>query len=344
MNKSVLFVGPIAEQGGPAIKNRILVTYLKKSVYLKIWNTYDRSIKARIGAIFSIIFSKQTYIIVAVSRKGRNILYPILLLKSLFGNIQYSCIVIGGNAAGSFKTRASIRTLQKADVVTVETSGLKKQMQDAYALDNIYYMPNYKEIEQEEIKVPAKDHFQGKELRFLFLSSMRDAKGVHVLFHAFKKVLEEGYIASLDYYGPIKSDLDHTLLEKIKSTEHINYCGVVDNNDVIKIMGKYQVFIFPTEYTGEGFPAVLVEALASGLPIIASDMNYNPEIITHGRNGWIFERGNEEQLTELIKYCIRHREKLCEISGNNIHDAKQYEAADVIDNYRKKLQKAGWPV
>lgn len=344
MNEDILFVGPIAEQGGPAIKNRILVSDLKKYVSLKIWNTYDRSLKARIGAVFAILFSKQEYIIVAVSRKGRNLLYPVLLIKSLSGRVQYSCIVIGGSAVGSFKTKASIRALRKADVVTVETSGLKEQMQKAYELNNIWCMPNYKEMNQEEIKAPAGECFQNEELRFLFLSSMRDAKGVHALFQAFEKVLEDGYAASLDYYGPVKSDLDQTLLEKIAGAEHINYCGAVENCDVLKTMGKYQVFVFPTEYTGEGFPAVLVEALVSGLPIIASDMNYNPEIVIHERNGWIFERGNVEQLTDRIRYCIQHREKLCEISRNNIQDAKQYEAAGVIEDYRKKLRKAGWPV
>ena len=69
--KEVLFIGPVAMTGGPAIKNRILVKYLQQSTALKIWNTYDKSIKARVGAIISILFSKQKYIIVAVSRKGR---------------------------------------------------------------------------------------------------------------------------------------------------------------------------------------------------------------------------------------------------------------------------------
>ena len=37
----ILFIGPIAQTGGPAIKNRILVDYLQKYAPLKIWNTYD---------------------------------------------------------------------------------------------------------------------------------------------------------------------------------------------------------------------------------------------------------------------------------------------------------------
>lgn len=258
--------------------------------------------------------------------------------------MQYSCIVIGGNAVDSFRTKASVKALRKADLVTVETRGLKEQMQNTYALKNVYWMPNYKELELKEADGFSEARFQSEELRFLFLSSMRDVKGVRVLFQAFQQVLEEGCSASLDYYGPIKSDLDPTLLEKINASEHINYCGSVENQQVLETMRKYQVFIFPTEYSGEGFPAVLVEAQAAGLPIIASDMNDNPEIITHGRNGWIFEHGRGEQLAERIRYCIQHREELQQISKNNLQDVKQYEASSVLEAYRAELGEAGWPV
>ena len=87
--EDVLFIGPIAKTGGPAIKNRILVEHLRKIASLKIWNTYDKSIKARLGAITSILFAKQKYIVVAVSRKGRNLLYPFLLLIPIFIGYKY---------------------------------------------------------------------------------------------------------------------------------------------------------------------------------------------------------------------------------------------------------------
>ena len=61
--KEVLFIGPVAMTGGPAIKNRILVKYLQQSTALKIWNTYDKSIKARVGAIISILFSNKNILL-----------------------------------------------------------------------------------------------------------------------------------------------------------------------------------------------------------------------------------------------------------------------------------------
>ena len=340
--EDVLFIGPIAKTGGPAIKNRILVEHLRKIASLKIWNTYDKSIKARLGAITSILFAKQKYIVVAVSRKGRNLLYPFLLFKHRISGCKYSCVVIGGQAVGSFKNKSSITALHQADLVTVETEGLKAQMEKAYGLTNVHWMPNYKELEVDVPKVTA-EAFQNPVLKLIFLSSMRDLKGVRTLFTAFQKCREIGLNVELDYYGPIKDDLDRSLLTDIENTEGVRYCGVVDNDKVLSVMSEYQVFVFPTEYPHEGFPAVLVEAQLVGLPVIASDINYNGEIIKDGINGFIFPHGDVEELVKKISCCYEHRDELTAMSRRNITDAKQYDAGTVISAYAENLRKAGWP-
>ena len=341
--EDVLFIGPIAKTGGPAIKNRILVEHLQKIASLKVWNTYDKSVKARLGAITSILFAKQKYIIIAVSRKGRNLLYPFLLFKHRISKCRYSCVVIGGQAVESFKNKSSISALHQADLVTVETEGLKAQMEEAYGLKNVHWMPNYKELKSDAPQVKP-EAFQASTIRMIFLSSMRDLKGVRSLFIAFKKCRESGLNIELDYYGPLKDDLDRSLLTDIEHTEGVRYCGVVDNDKVLTVMSEYQIFIFPTEYPHEGFPAVLVEAQSVGLPVIASDINYNGEIIKDGQNGFIFLHGNVEELANKISYCNEHKDELIAMSRRNIADSKQYDAGTVISAYAGKLREAGWPV
>lgn len=341
--EDVLFIGPIAKTGGPAIKNRILVEHLQKIASLKVWNTYDKSVKARLGAITSILFAKQKYIIIAVSRKGRNLLYPFLLFKHRISKCRYSCVVIGGQAVESFKNKSSISALHQADLVTVETEGLKAQMEEAYGLKNVHWMPNYKELKSDAPQVKP-EAFQASTIRMIFLSSMRDLKGVRSLFIAFKKCRESGLNIELDYYGPLKDDLDRSLLTDIEHTEGVRYCGVVDNDKVLTVMSEYQIFIFPTEYPHEGFPAVLVEAQSVGLPVIASDINYNGEIIKDGQNGFIFPHGNVEELANRISHCYEHRDELIAMSRRNIADSKQYDAGTVISAYTGKLREAGWPV
>ena len=344
MGKDILFIGPIAHQGGPAIKNRLLVKYLDQTSSLEIWNTYDRSWKTRVGAVRAILSARQKQVIVAVSKKGRMLLYPFLLLKKKMSGIHYACVVIGGKAVESLKNPLCAQALKNADLVTVETKSLVQQFEKEFNLSNVYWMPNYKEIPEVSTIPESANRFRGPVLRFLFLSSMRDAKGVPTLLKAFQDVLKSGYEAKLDFYGPVKNDLSPGLLEEIENTENVQYCGFAENEQVLSIMGEYDVFVFPTEYSGEGFPAVLVEAQAAGLPIIASDMNYNPEIIKQDRNGWIFEHGNHQQLVDRIRYCLDHRDELCKISQNNMNDATEYDAKNVIASFIAELRKIGWTI
>ncbi len=344
MNQRILFVGPIADKGGPAIKNRILVAQLKKRVHIDISNTYDQSLLARLRSVVSILFTRNKHIIVAVSRKGRNLLYPVLLFKQKLSHCHFACIVIGGNAADSFTNRWSKKALCVADVVTAETKGIVSELKEEYGLDNLHWMPNYKEFSKEHLCKVDIARYDEQTLRLCFLSSMRDLKGVRTLFNAVCKARKDGCSIELDYYGPIRDDFDKSLLDDIERTEGIRYCGEVRNEEVLSTMSRYDIFVFPSEYSGEGFPAVLVEAQSVGLPVIASDINYNPEIIVNQRNGIIFPHGDTEKLVDAIQYCTDHRFWLKEVSARNITEAAQYEAEHVIAVFIQKLKELGWPV
>ena len=344
MSKGILFIGPVAERGGPAIKNRIMTEFFRNCADLRIHNTYDKSVGARLGAIREILFAPEEYIIVAVSRKGRNLLYPFLLLRKMVRKTHYCCVVIGGNVMDSFRVKMAVRALRDADLVTVETDRLKKGMEETFGLNNVYRVPNYKEGISDNTSAAVSKDYGHDPLRFLFLSSMRNAKGVRTLLQAFRQIVKENLPAELDYYGPLRDDLDPDFLDEVGKEEHIRYLGEVKNDQVLSTMASYDVFVFPTEYTGEGFPAVLVEAMASGLPVIASDMNDNPEIITHEKNGWIYPHRDAARLSDCIRNCIRDREALAKISTVNIKEAVQYDAAEVLKQFRTVLADKGWPV
>lgn len=341
--ESILFVGPIADVGGPAIKNKILVNQIQTKSNICIWNTFDKSIKSRVGAIIKILFSKEKYVIVAVSRKGRNLLYPFLLFKNIVCKTHFSCIAIGGRVEESFNNFLSEKALQKADLITVETKGIKKKMETKYTLNNIHWMPNYKEI-RFNLNNDINDKYNNKNTKFVFLSSMRDGKGVKTLIDAFEIVKRSGHDVKLDFYGPIKKDLTQEYLTEINSSNAMKYCGEVKNENVLNVMSAYDVFVFPTEFLSEGFPAVLVEALVVGIPVIASDTNYNGEIIRENENGFLFSRGNATELAEKMMYCCSHKNDLKRIARNNVNESKQYDSTTVIEEYCGELRKKGWPI
>ena len=82
--------------------------------------------------------------------------------------------------------------------------------------------------------------------------------------------------------------------EEINIPENVILTGELDREKVIKEMQKADVFLFPT-YT-EGFPNVILEAMASGLPIISTSVGAIPDIIEN-KGGIIVEKQN---ITDLI--------------------------------------------
>lgn len=96
-------------------------------------------------------------------------------------------------------------------------------------------------------------------------------------------------------------------LEKLKNLAISN--GVADNihflgkiQDVTPILAKLDVFVLPSIY--EGFGISLIEAMAAGLPCIASNIDGPQEIIQKYGGGILFESGNHEDLAEKIEYML----------------------------------------
>ena len=84
---------------------------------------------------------------------------------------------------------------------------------------------------------------------------------------------------------------------------HINW-----TNDVAYYLNLAHYFVFPSHR--EGFPNVLLQAGAMGLPIICSHITGNIDIVIHHETGLIFESGNEEQMLILLEYALAHPEHM----------------------------------
>jgi len=78
-------------------------------------------------------------------------------------------------------------------------------------------------------------------------------------------------------------------------------------NDVAKIISVYDIFALPS--LNEGMGKVLVEAMALGKPITASNVGGIPDLITHGTNGFLVSPKNSEQLAKYIQILITDKEK-----------------------------------
>ena len=125
-------------------------------------------------------------------------------------------------------------------------------------------------------------------------------KGWDVAIRAFNRVRKLYPSARLLLVGE-RTSLEFTnqlieMIKQFKMTDCISLAGKRD--DIPEILKSSDIFILPSR--SDGLCLALIEAMASGLPCIASNVGGVPEVITHGRDGLLFQRENSLELADLL--------------------------------------------
>ena len=106
--------------------------------------------------------------------------------------------------------------------------------------------------------------------------------------------------------------------------KNVIYHGFKKNDAVLSLYDKADIFILPSYL--EVFPLTILEAMARGLVILVSDIPGMREIITEGRNGYLFPAGDIEKMNEIILFLKENPSEIKRISNNNLKDVWEYTA------------------
>lgn len=104
--------------------------------------------------------------------------------------------------------------------------------------------------------------------------------------------------------GPLEQKLKNQALE-LGINNNIIFLGW--RNDAAKIISVYDIFALPS--LNEGMGRVLAEAMALGKPIVASNVGGIPDLVAHGKNGFLVPTRNPEKLAKYIQILIEDKEK-----------------------------------
>lgn len=146
--------------------------------------------------------------------------------------------------------------------------------------------------------------FPGKPVRFLNIGRLVSVKGQRDLILAFQTFLQAypGSILHIVGEGPERASLS-TLIRQ-QHLEH-NVLLLGSRNDVPELIQTYDCFVFPSY--SEGFSGSIVEAMLSGLPVLASNIPANKEIITHLETGYLFETGSVAAIANAMVWYSNNR-------------------------------------
>lgn len=141
-----------------------------------------------------------------------------------------------------------------------------------------------------------------QSLRFLFLGSLSARKGVPLLLEAWKTLNLKD--SELWLTGPV-SKQDRALIPPMKG---LKVLGKLPHKELPDLLRTCDVLVFPSY--SEGFGLVLLEALASGMPIITTEATAGPDLIRDGVEGRLVTSGDADALSAAMHDLAKDYDKL----------------------------------
>ena len=205
-----------------------------------------------------------------------------------------------------------------ARYIAVSHSLRKEMIQRGLAPDKILTVHNVPDVDalkssnrQTGSKLHVRQEYNIPPDAFLLVlvALLRPRKGVEVLITAMKKVVQYFPDAHLLLVGSddISEDPDYGnrlrgLTAQLGLESNISFAGFRD--DVPEILSQSNLMVLPSLF-GEGLPMVILEAMTMGVAVIASRVEGVPEIIIDGKDGFLVEPGDSEQLSDKIIELIK---------------------------------------
>ncbi|GAH59092.1 unnamed protein product, partial [marine sediment metagenome] len=111
--------------------------------------------------------------------------------------------------------------------------------------------------------------------------------------------------------GPLRNELEG-LVSKFKIEKYVKFLGAVEQKEVLKLYQQAHIFVLPSVTASnrdqEGIPVVLMEAQATGLPVISTYHSGIPEGVLDGKSSFLVPEKDVDALAEKIEYLIEHPE------------------------------------
>lgn len=174
----------------------------------------------------------------------------------------------------------------------------------------------------------------------LFFGRLNPTKGPEKLAKAAINISKRRKDVAFVWVGPDEGKAEE-VKRLIAPHKNMHYLGPINGKD--KIAEMYQAAdIYALPSYREGLPLTLFEAMASGLPIVASPVNGIPYEMKEGENGLFAKYGDIKKIEENITELLDNKKKAEEMSENNIKKSKNFDWENIyqrtMDQYEKLLR------
>jgi len=159
----------------------------------------------------------------------------------------------------------------------------------------------------------------------VFVGRLHRVKGIEFLIKAMENI-----DARLSIIG--KGE-DEERLKKLSQGMKVDFLGELPHHKVLEHLSRSRVFVLPS--LGEALPNVILEAMSTGLPVVASDVGGIADIIHHGETGFLVKPGKIRKIESFIKRLLQDDELWHKMSRQCLVQVEKYDWRFVVQSYEE---------
>jgi glycosyltransferase involved in cell wall biosynthesis len=260
-------------------------------------------------------------------------IFPNGFLATIFGRLIRRFSVVHPGGTDIYEEPAWFRraivgpVLKHCNLVVAKTRHMRKQAQTLTQGEaNIVVIPNGVDVSAYRVDRHAcrcKLSVPENQMVILFVGRYVKIKGIEHLLNAMPRILEMQNVHLL----LVGEDLGEgrrlsELANRLHIQKDVTFVGRVDHAQVSSYMLASDIFVLPS--LSEGFPLVILEAMAAGLPIVASNVTGIREIVRDGENGYLVIPGDSGDISNKILLLLRSPETRRSMQATNLKAAEAY--------------------
>ncbi len=186
---------------------------------------------------------------------------------------------------------------------------------------------------REDMFLPPSEPRKDDPFVFVWAGRLEHVKGVDLLLKAVKELkvrIETPFTVRLAGKGSLKPELEE-MAKELNVTDQAIFLGRLSREEMQKEMQGANCFVLPTRY--EAFGAVLIEAMATGLPVIATRSGGPDHIVTE-ENGLLIDPDNVDQLTGAMEQMMQQN-RVYSAGGIRNQTLERYGQSNVMEQYNQ---------
>ena len=164
----------------------------------------------------------------------------------------------------------------------------------------------------------------------LYVGRLVKGKGVEYLISAMKSCPDEKLVIVGD--GAERQNLELVA----KNMTNVNFVGEVPPERVSDYLQRARMFVLPS--VSEGSPNVILEAMALGVPVIATAVGGIPDLIKHGETGFLTQPGNVGEIAYYVRKLADDERLRSQLGKNCLSVVQQYSWEHIMPLYENELR------